>query len=176
MTPVGEVSFELERFEWTADDRLEVVGRWNGVRGRRIARPALTVDAGGRRQRLSGSQISDGDPDQPWRASFDWDGSRGEIAGAELEIGRSLVVELPPPRRRRRRSAVGAEGDLRAQVDELRGMVAELRAERAAVHGPTRTSCAARSRRSATSSHTRSSASPRGPATRTPSESASRLS
>ena len=37
MPPVEEVSFELERFEWTADDRLEVVGRWNGVRGRRIA-------------------------------------------------------------------------------------------------------------------------------------------
>ena len=27
MPPVGEVSFELERFEWTADDRLEVVGK-----------------------------------------------------------------------------------------------------------------------------------------------------
>ena len=131
MTPVGEVSFELERFEWTADDRLEVVGRWNGVRGRRIARPALTVDAGGRRQRVSGAQISDDGPDEPWRASFDWDASRGDPTGAELEIGRSLVVELPPPRRRRRRSAVGAENDLRAQVDELRGMVAELRAARA---------------------------------------------
>src|SRR5918997_2555271 len=133
MAPVEEVSFELERFEWTADDRLEVVGRWNGVRGRRIARPALTVDAGGRRQRVSGTQLSNGGPDEPWRASFDWDASRGDVAGAELEIGRSLVVELPPPRRRRRRSAVGAEGDLRAQVEELRAMVAELRAERAAV-------------------------------------------
>ncbi len=123
MPPVGEVSFELERFEWTADDQLEVVGRWNGVRGRRIGRPALTVDAGGRRQRLTGTQISG--PDEPWRASFDWDGDRGEIAGAELEIGRSLVVELPPPRRRRRRSAASAESELRAQVDELRAMVAE---------------------------------------------------
>ena len=56
MAPVEEVSFELERFEWTADDRLEVVGRWNGVRGRRISRPALTVEAGGRRTRLSGAQ------------------------------------------------------------------------------------------------------------------------
>ena len=121
MPPVGEVSFELERFEWTADDRLEVVGRWNGVRGRRIARPALTVDAGGRRQRLSGSQISDGDPDEPWRASFDWDGARGDIAGAELEIGRTWSSSC-----RRRAGAgaaapVGAESDLRAQVDELRG-------------------------------------------------------
>src|SRR4051794_41723499 len=129
MPPVGEVSFELERFEWTADDQLEVVGRGNGVRGRRIGRPALTVDAGGRRQRLTGTQVSG--PDEPWRAAFDWDGDRGEIAGAELEIGRSLVVELPPPRRRRRRSAASAESDLRMQLDELRATVAELRAERA---------------------------------------------
>jgi chromosome segregation ATPase len=126
MPAVGEVSFELERFEWTADDRLEVVGRWNGVRGRRISRPALTVDAGGRRQRLSGSQESE----EPWTASFPWSGD--DIAGAELEIGRTLVVELPPPRRRRRRSGASAESDLRAQLDELRATVAELRAERAA--------------------------------------------
>ena len=125
MPTVGEVSFELERFEWTADDRLEVVGRWNGVRGRRVSRPALTVDAGGRRQRLSGSQESD----EPWTASFAWSGD--DIAGAELEIGRSLVVELPPPRRRRRRSGASAESDLRMQLDELRATVAELRAERA---------------------------------------------
>src|SRR6185369_7667514 len=122
MPAVGEVSFELERFEWTADDRLEVVGRWNGVRGRRISRPALTVDAGGRRQRLSGTQESD----EPWVASFAWSGD--DIAGAELEIGRSLVVELPPPRRRRRRSGASAESDLRLQNDELRAIVADLRA------------------------------------------------
>jgi chromosome segregation ATPase len=125
MPTVGEVSFELERFEWTADDRLEVVGRWNGVRGRRVSRPALTVDAGGRRQRLSGSQESE----EPWSASFAWSGD--DIAGAELEIGRSLVVELPPPRRRRRRSGASAESDLRMQLDELRAAVADLRAERA---------------------------------------------
>jgi chromosome segregation ATPase len=126
MPAVDEVSFELERFEWTPDDRLEVVGRWIGVRGRRMSRPALTVEAGGRRHRVSGSAESD---ESSWRASFDWDGSRGEVESAELELGRSLVVELPPPRRRRRR-ATSAEGDLRAQVAELRAMVAELRAER----------------------------------------------
>src|ERR1700754_1924691 len=114
MPAVGEVSFELERFEWTSDNRLEVVGRWNGVRGRRISRPALTVEAGGRRQRLSGSQESD----EPWTASFAWSGE--DIAGAELEIGRSLVVELPPPRRRRRRSGATAEHDLRLQIDTPR--------------------------------------------------------
>ena len=124
MPAAGEVSFELERFEWTADDRLEVVGRWNGIRGRRIARPALTVEAGGRRQRLSGSQVSE----EPWSASFAWSGD--DIAGAELEIGRTLVVELPAPRRRRRRTGASAESDLRAQVEELKLTAAALRAER----------------------------------------------
>jgi hypothetical protein len=124
MPAVGEVSFELERFEWTADDHLEVVGRWNGVSGRRIARPALTVEAGGRRQRLSGTQISA----DPWTATFAWAGD--DIAGAELEIGRTLVVELPPPRRRRRRSAATAEMDLRAQLEESRLALAALQAER----------------------------------------------
>ena len=126
MPPVDEVSFELERFEWTADDRLEVVGRWIGVRGRRMTRPALTVEADGRRHRLSGT--AEVDDDSQWRASFAWDGSRGDIDSAELELGRSLVVELPPPRRRRRRSAaVAAEDDLRAQVAELSATIAELR-------------------------------------------------
>ena len=120
MPAAGEVSFELERFEWTADDRLEVVGRWNGIRGRRIARPALTVEAGGRRQRLSGSQVSE----EPWSASFAWSGD--DIAGAELEIGRTLVVELPAPRRRRRRTGASAESDLRAQVEELKLTAAEI--------------------------------------------------
>ena len=97
MPAVGEVSFELERFEWTADDRLEVVGRWNGVRGRRISRPALTVDAGGRRQRLSGTQESE----EPWTASFAWSGDtlcfRSATATRHLTLvraGRIQVVSL----------------------------------------------------------------------------------
>jgi len=131
MPDAGDVSFELERFEWTADDRLEVVGRWNGVAGRRIARPALTIEAGGRRHRVSGS--AEVEPDA-WRASFPWDGSRGEIAGAELELGRSLVVELPQPRRRRRRrsGATAAESDLRLQIEELQAVITALKSERSA--------------------------------------------
>src|SRR4030095_10594674 len=69
------------------------------------------------------------EPDEPWPASFPWSGD--DIAGAELEIGRTLVVELPPPRRRRPRSGASAESDLRVQLDELRATVAQLRAERA---------------------------------------------
>ena len=38
-----EVTFEVERFDWVDDARLEVLGRWSGVRGLRFVRPVLTV-------------------------------------------------------------------------------------------------------------------------------------
>src|SRR5918999_1342196 len=41
-SPPG-VSFEVERFAW-ADGRLEVTGRWYGIRGRRFLRPSLAVE------------------------------------------------------------------------------------------------------------------------------------
>ena len=53
MPEVGEVAFELERFGWSEPGQLEVVGRWSGLEGRRLGRPVLTVEAGGRRRRLT---------------------------------------------------------------------------------------------------------------------------
>src|SRR5690242_578803 len=106
MSTVREVGFELERFEWSGE-RLEVVGRWSGLRGRRLSRPVLVLDAGGRRVRLNalpGGQLRAGS-DEPWRATFAWDADGEDVRGAELEIGRSLIVELPAPRRRAPRPA-----------------------------------------------------------------------
>ena len=40
MASVGELVFALERFEATDADRLEVVGRWQGLEGRRLAGPS----------------------------------------------------------------------------------------------------------------------------------------
>jgi hypothetical protein len=101
-----EVVFALERFEFAADDRLEVVGRWEGLSGKRMGRATLTVlEEGGRRRRLHALPGGREPGDQPWRASFAWDGNGTTVEGAELELGRRLVVELPPPRRRRRRTA-----------------------------------------------------------------------
>jgi hypothetical protein len=69
-----------------------------------MGRPSLTVvESGGRRRRLQalpGGQLAG---EQPWRASFAWDGNGTTVESAELELGRRLVVELPPPRRPRRR-------------------------------------------------------------------------
>jgi hypothetical protein len=102
MPDVGQVAFTLERFEWTAPDRLEVVGKWEGLKGRRMAHPFLLVEIEGRRRRLpalpGGQLTADG-----WRAAFAWDGEPVELQAAELHVGRNLVVELPAPRRRRSR-------------------------------------------------------------------------
>ena len=50
--PLADLAFEVERFEWTSDDRLLVTGRWFGVRGRRFMRPTLHLRVDGRRRRL----------------------------------------------------------------------------------------------------------------------------
>ncbi len=132
MADVREIGFELERFGW-ADGGLEVVGRWSGLEGRRLGRPVLTVLVGGRRRRLTalpGGHLAPAD-DARWRAKFAYDGDPEGMTGAELEIGRRLVVDLPPPRRRRKR-APDESDPLRNELAELRAQVAELRLSRAA--------------------------------------------
>ena len=132
--PVREVAFELDCFEW-ADERLEVAGRWKGLAGRRLNRPVLTVETeGGRRKHLAalpGGHF--GAAEESWRAAFGWPGDPGEITGAELEVGGSVVVDLPlPDRKRRRRRKLAADtGDeaLRTEVAALRGQVERLRSE-----------------------------------------------
>jgi hypothetical protein len=99
--PASDVAFDVERFEWTAVDRLEVAGRWSGVRGRRFMRPSLNVAGNRGRRRLIALlehkpwAADDGDH---WVAAFPWDGERGDVGPAVLEVGTGLAVELPAPR------------------------------------------------------------------------------
>ena len=77
--PFTELAFELERFEWTAADRLEVSGRWFGVRGRRFVRPTLHLRVDGRRRRLIA--VLDhkpwaADTEDLWTAAFTWRGTQ----------------------------------------------------------------------------------------------------
>jgi hypothetical protein len=134
MPAVRELAFALERFEWTGE-QLEVVGRWSGLRGRRLSRPVLTVSTAGARQRLSalpGGQLGVRG-DEPWRAIFAWDGSE-EIESAELEVGRSLLVELraptfrPPP-------PPPTDADLRAEIEALRAELVRVRGAAAEADG-----------------------------------------
>ena len=118
MPEVGDVAFELERFGWSEPGRLEVVGRWSGLEGRRLGRPVLTVEAEGQRRRLTalpGGQLAG---TGEWRASFACDNDPDAITAVVLEIGRRLVVDLPPPRRGRR--ATGDQSLERLHEERLR--------------------------------------------------------
>src|SRR3954471_4713756 len=98
--PLAQLSFELDGFQWAGEERLEVSGRWFGVRGRRFVRPTLTLRAGGRRRRLIAvlehkpwAAVEDG----AWTAAFAWRGAREDITAARLEVAPDVVLELPPP-------------------------------------------------------------------------------
>jgi TolA-binding protein len=92
--------FEIERFEWTAPDRLEVVGRWHGVRGRRFLRPTLDVEVDGERRRMLA--LLEHKPWAPaegedWVAAFSWRGDQAQFDDAELTVSPDLAVQLPTP-------------------------------------------------------------------------------
>jgi hypothetical protein len=94
------VTFEVERFGWVSDDRLEITGRWSGLRGHRFLRPTLDIQVDGRNRRLLALlehkpwAADDGDE---WIAAFPWQGEPLQVDGAELALGPDLAVELPPP-------------------------------------------------------------------------------
>jgi hypothetical protein len=110
----SEVDFELERFERTSEDRIEVSGRWYGLRGRRFVRPVLNLNASGARRRaiaLLEHKPWAADDGKTWLAAFRWPEGAGDVQGAELEVGPGLVVELPAP---------GAQANAAVRVSALR--------------------------------------------------------
>src|SRR3954462_1607722 len=95
--PLAELSFELDGFQWAGGERLEVSGRWFGVRGRRFVRPTLTLRAGGRRPRpargrprrrvaLRGHKPWAAVEESAWTAPFACRGDREDITAARLEV------------------------------------------------------------------------------------------
>jgi len=129
MAEVRDVAFELERFAWTPPDRLEVVGRWSGLEGRRLGRPVLTLGVGDEKIRLTAHPGGHFSRSGTWSAVFSYDGKPEEIAGAELEIGRRLVIDLPPPRRRKAAVDSAALDQERRRREELQETLAERDAE-----------------------------------------------
>ena len=130
MSDVREVSFELERFAWTEPDRLEVTGRWTGLEGRRLGRPVLLLSIGDDQRRLTALPGGHLRGSEAWRAVFSYDGDPAAITGAELEVGRRLVVELPaPPRKRRARPDDTALQEERARREAAEATLAERDAE-----------------------------------------------
>jgi hypothetical protein len=94
------VAFEVERFEWTSRDRLELVGRWSGLRGHRFLRPTLDVQVEGERHRMLA--LLEHKPWAPedgrdWVAAFTWRGEPANFDEAELTVSPDLAVQLPAP-------------------------------------------------------------------------------
>ena len=137
-----EVTFEVERVGWPSPDRIEVVGRWFGVRGRRFIRPTLYVEVDGAPRRLLA--VLDHKPWavedwQEWIAAFQWDGEPVELTGAELTVGPDITVELarsgarPSTARRftRRPRADELESELATMRDKTRQLSRDLHSARA---------------------------------------------
>jgi hypothetical protein len=136
--PAG-VSFEVDRFAWV-DGRLEVTGRWYGIRGRRFLRPTLDVELdGGPRRMLAVLEHKPwaADDGEEWIAAFEWNGDPVELAVAELAVAPELSVVLPPPTgapAKKRRSPKAAGERLAAAPPRARALetaLAEAEAETA---------------------------------------------
>ena len=136
--PAG-VSFEVDQFAWV-DGRLEVTGRWYGIRGRRFLRPTLDVEVDGSPRRMLAvleHKPWAADDGEEWIAAFDWNGDPVALAVAELAVAPELSVVLPPPtgapaKKPRRTKAAGerlAAAPSRAQAREA--ALAEAQAEAA---------------------------------------------
>jgi hypothetical protein len=96
----GEIVFELDRFELVDRRRLELSGRWFGVRGRRFLRPQLTFVAGGKPHRCLADvenkpwAAEDG---ARWRAAFPFEVDAVEVVEAQLRVAPDITIALPPP-------------------------------------------------------------------------------
>ncbi|HEY8626647.1 MAG TPA: hypothetical protein VIL82_11625, partial [Solirubrobacteraceae bacterium] len=95
-----DVSFELDAFTLVGSDRLELTGRWFGVRGRRFVRPMLTLSVGQESQRALADlehkpwAAEDG---EPWRAAFALELEPAELEGVELAVAPDITLSLPLP-------------------------------------------------------------------------------
>src|SRR3954447_19676912 len=93
-----QVSFELDSFAWAGPERLEVGGRWSGLRDHQLGNPELIVELKDHIVRLS--PLSRAPPrvgtDGEWSAAFFWPERRPMSLGpARLECASGIVAELP---------------------------------------------------------------------------------
>jgi hypothetical protein len=96
----GSAVLEIDRFEWVTPDRIEIVGTWTGLRGRRFIRPTLILKGEGDPKRLLA--VLDHKPwaaehGEEWIAAFPWRGDPVGFESATLHVASGIDVELPPP-------------------------------------------------------------------------------
>ena len=131
----SEVDFELDRFERTTADRIEISGRWYGLRGRRFVRPVLNLHTvGGSRRRaiaLLEHKPWAADDGKAWLAAFAWPQGAGEVEGMSADELEKLVINLEE-------EMFAAAEELRFEyAAKLRDEIKELRRElQAAAEAP----------------------------------------
>jgi hypothetical protein len=129
------VGFEVERFEWKSPERLELVGRWSGLRGHRFLRPTLDIEVDGERRRmLADLEHKPWAPEegQDWIAAFTWRGEPGHFDEAELTVSPELAVQLPAPGGSGAKGTAKATGSSAVRLPVRRPRTAVLEGELAA--------------------------------------------
>jgi hypothetical protein len=103
-TAADAAVLEIERFEWAGPDRIEIVGYWSGLRGRRFMRPTLVLRGEGAESKRLLAVLDHkpwaADDSEQWIAAFPWDGEIVKFDSAEMNVGSGIDLELPPPRMR----------------------------------------------------------------------------
>jgi hypothetical protein len=94
------VTFDLERFEWAAPDRLQLAGTFSGLDEGAAAAPTLVLHGAERTHRLPAVEGDGSDAPmdgEPWAATFAWQDVPEAFDAAELELGPDVTVQLPEP-------------------------------------------------------------------------------
>jgi hypothetical protein len=128
---------EVERFEWITPDRIEIVGYWSGLRGRRFMRPTLVLRGEEREPKRLLATLEhkpwSADEGEEWTAAFAWKGDVVKFESAEMNVGSGIDLDLPAPRmrpgkpRRFRQRVVArdASRDLQPVAPKPRGIVSD---------------------------------------------------
>jgi hypothetical protein len=97
--PASErISFEIEQFDASDSGRVQLAGRWYGIRGRRFMRPTLICTSPGGDERQALAEL-DGKPwaaedGDLWRASFVLDGPLDAAEAVSLAVAPDITVAL----------------------------------------------------------------------------------
>jgi hypothetical protein len=141
--PRQSLTFELARFAWGAPDRLELSGRFLGLRDGPPDGPELVISGADGAHHLPvvpGSLSGPMEDGRWWDAVFAWQEPPVAFEAAQLAFGSDLVVDLPGPNARRSRSrkrtlrvsraaAEPTNGDAAAEPSPAPEAVQRLRAQ-----------------------------------------------
>src|SRR3954451_14047883 len=125
-TASNGATFQLDRFEWAAPDRLEIAGSFAGIEPPRMA-PTLVVGAADGPRRLTATPVDSPVDGEQWTAAFLWQEPPVPFEQVELELGDGLSVVLPAPGSGD--AALAIRGAPRPAAETLRSQAALLAAQ-----------------------------------------------